>query len=463
MRTVDSVACAVLFLHLGADLLPAQWGPLSTSVAPAPRSSPLLAFDLVGNRTLMFGGNYTNEFWSLSDGTWTRLTPAVLPGPRARASLAANLYTGEILLYGGESGSGSSALDETWLWNGANWQQLAPSNTPGGLSRHAMTFDVGRQVIVLYGGRDHNAPAGQALDGTWEFSQGNWTHCAPAQSPPLLVDVALSFHQGLNQVMLFGGQTAGATGAASDQTWVYDGTNWTQINTTGERPPARSGAQLVPVLGRNCCLLFGGRDPITQQIFNDTWEHDGTKWTKLDNVYGGIYPPRADVGLCHDLVRDRIVAFGGKTANNELRDDTWEYGAQWQRFGTGCAGSAGTPVLTGRAAARLGTTCTADISNVPAGIPFAFMAIGVSRTQWAGGSLPAQLTPFGMPNCRTYTSADLLAYAPATAGTATWSYQVPLVPGLVGTPFYLQGVTFDPGANVAGLAVSNAATLVIGY
>ena len=270
----------------------------------------------------------------------------------------------------------------------------------------------------------------------------------------------MSFHPGMNMIMLFGGQDT--MGNATDETWIYDGSTWTQIHTTGVRPPARAGAQMVPILGRNLCVLFGGRDPVTTQILNDTWEHDGTSWTQVNNVYGGIYPPRAEFGMTHDFVRDRIVAFGGVTANNALRDDTWEYGAQFQPFGMGCLGSAGVPALSGGTPAKLGTTCTVDLTNLPAGSPFAFMAVGLSRTQWTFGSLPMLLTTLGMPNCRTYTSADLLTVVTATNGSATWSLFVPPAPSLVGQAFYLQGVSWDPGINALGLTVSNAATLVIG-
>jgi hypothetical protein len=201
---------------------------------------------------------------------------------------------------------------------------------------------------------------------------------------------------------------------------------------------------------------------VTLNILNDTWEHDGQQWREVTNVYGGIYPPRADFAMAHDLVQDRLVSFGGKIANQGLRNDTWEYGAQWQPFGLGCPGSAGTPTFLPGTLPRINFTATADIGNVPAGIPFAFMAIGLSRTQWALGNLPALLTPLGMPNCRSYTSADLLVSIPASNGIASWSWTVPGQSMFLGTTFYLQGITFDPGINALGLAVSPAATLVIG-
>ncbi len=443
-----------------AAALPAQWGALPTPTAPAPRSGALLAYDFLGNRTLLYGGNFTTVLWSLTDTTWTQLTPTTLPATRAYANLATNPLSGEILLYGGYVSGSQYADDETWRWNGTDWQLLAPTATPGGLARHGMAFDLLRQRTVLFGGRYDSWQAQQVLADTWEFDGTTWTLTLPTGSPPGLIDMAMSYHPALDLVMLFGGRDA--SGTARDETYVYDGAAWSLINTTGPRPAPRIGARMVPILGRNLLVLAGGRDPVTMEIFNDTWEHDGTSWRQITNVYGGMYPARADFGLAHDFTRDRLVAFGGVQANGALRDDTWEYGAQFQTFGLACAGSAGTPTLTSGALPKLGATTTALVDHVPPAIPFAFMAVGLSRTQWALGSLPTLLTGFGMPGCRLYTSADLLVVIPATAGVATWSFPVPLQPSLVGEAFYLQGVTFDPAANPMGLATSNAATLVVG-
>lgn len=442
----------------------AQWGPLVTTAAPSPRAGALLAFDLTGNRMLCFGGNHGNELWSLSGATWTQLAPAVLPSARSRASLATDPTNGAIVLYGGNDGSG--VLDDTWTWNGTAWQLEQPVATPGGRADHGMAFDSARQAVVVFGGRQGLSIAQQPLAQTWEFAAGTWTQVITAQAPQALLRPAMAYHPLLQGVLLFGGQTGasgGGFGPASDETWTFDGTTWTQINTAGPRPAPRTGANLVWVPSRQVVLLVGGRDPVSMEIRNDTWEHDGVAWREITNVYGGIYPPRADAGVAYDLARDRLVALGGVLANNSLRDDTWEYGAQFQRFGLGCAGSAGTPELVGGVLPRLGAVCSATIVNVPPAIPFAFLAVGVSRTQWAFGSLPALLTPFGMPGCRTYTSLDLLTFVPASGGTATWSFAVPAQPILVGTPFHVQGVTFDPGVNALGLAMSNAATLVIGH
>ncbi len=444
-----------------AGPLAAQWGPVATTNAPLERSGALLAYDLLANRILLYGGNWTDEFWSLQNGTWTQLTGTPVPGPRSRSCLATDPLNGTTILYGGDAANGGRiADDETWQLNGTTWTLVAPIQTPGGFARHSMAFDGNRQTTVLFGGR-HDSWVPHLLSAqTWEFANGNWSAAAPLQTPSPRADAAMGYHPGLAQVLLFGGEDGG--GNALGDTWTYDGTTWTQTNTTGPAPTARAFGELVPNFNRGVCVLVGGRDPITMVISNDTWEHAGGQWRQVQNVYGGVYPARDEFAVTHDIARDRLVLFGGRIANNSLRSDTWEYGAQFARFGNGCAGSAGVPTLVGGQLPQLGGVCTAQLGNLPAASSVALMAIGLSRTQWAFGSLPALLTSFGMPNCRAYTSADLFMALATTAGSATWSWTVPAWSGFLGEAFHLQGLALDPGVNTAGLTVTNAATIVLG-
>jgi hypothetical protein len=230
-------------LAVSGAVMPAQWGAVTTTTAPSPRAGALLAHDPVGNRTLLFGGNWANDFWSLANGTWTQLTPAVLPGPRARADLAADPLSGTIVLYGGDDGVGQFAVDETWSFSGGVWQQLAPATTPLGLARHAMAFDIVRQIVVLFGGRSNSWAPNQAFADTWEFANGTWQLATPLQSPPALRDHAMAWHPGRQQVLLFGG--IDTSGQPSDQTWAYDGVTWVQLNLTGTLPPARTMRAVV--------------------------------------------------------------------------------------------------------------------------------------------------------------------------------------------------------------------------
>jgi hypothetical protein len=377
--------------------------------------------------------------------------------------MAANPITGEILLYGGidSGGTGQFADDESWAWNGTAWQQLSPANTPLGRARHMMAFDLGRQVTVLFGGRQNLWQPNSALAETWEYHAGDWHLVIPITSPPGLTDAAMAHLPAVGLTVLFGGADNG--GVAHDETWTYDGLTWLPVALTGPKPTARVGARMEAILSRNVVMLTGGRDPVTQVIQNDSWEFDGTSWRQLNALYGGMYPPRDEMAMAHDFTQDRITAFGGRIANNSLRDDTYQFGAQFQRFGMGCAGTAGTPELVLGTLPVLGMPLRVDIVGLPPASTLAAMAVGLSRTQWPLGSLPMLLTNLGMPGCRAYTSADALVTLPVVNGVASWTYNLPLIPSQLGDAYYLQGIGVDPTVNSAGLIVSNAATIVLGY
>ena len=115
-------------------------------------------------------------------------------------------------------------------------------------------------------------------------------------------------------VVLFGG--ASGSNLFAD-TWIWDGTEWTQVADTG--PAARSGHSLAYDSARNRVVLFGGRTG-TNPVVGDTWEWDGTEWTQVQDV--GPSARRAHA-MAFDPTASRVVLFGGAGANNEGLDDTW--------------------------------------------------------------------------------------------------------------------------------------------
>jgi hypothetical protein len=349
------------------------------------------------------------------------------------------------------------------MWDGTDWQQRTSLHTPSGLARHGMAFDMARQTTVVFGGRRNSWQPHVTANETWEWDHalGVWNPVFPVISPPGLMDPAMAYHFGSSKVVLFGGEDGNGDG--SGETWTYDGTTWQLVPPVGPQPPARVGARLLEILNRGTCMLVGGYDPVTMVIPNDTWEFDGTTWTKIDNVYGGVYPARTGFAVVHDFGRDRTVLFGGKAANTALLGDTWEFGGHFSKFGMGCAGSGGVPALTPTALPKFGSTASATLSSLEPNAAFAVLIAGFSRTQWLGGSLPSLLTGIGMPGCRLYVSPDILIGLGASGGQATWNYTVPYQPADLGDTFYLQGLSLDAGVNEASMTVSNATTMVIGY
>lgn len=80
-----------------------------------------------------------------------------------------------------------------------------------------------------------------------------------------------------NQVLLFGGQDL-TVNFLSD-TWVWDGSNWTQ-KFPQTAPPGRVGHAMAYDSLHSQVVLFGGLDG-NQDNLDDTWLWDGTNWTRL--------------------------------------------------------------------------------------------------------------------------------------------------------------------------------------
>jgi len=109
-----------------------------------------------------------------------------------------------------------------------------------------------------------------------------------------------------------------------------------------------------------------------------------------------------------------------------------------------------------------GSTFTAQIFDAP---PFMNAAIisGGSNTFWGTTPLPLDLTPVGAPNCFLLVSYDSqLAFQTNVSGWGQFGISVPNDPALRGTRTYLQGVVFDPLANMHGAVYTSALELLIG-
>ncbi|MHA7630515.1 hypothetical protein [Corallococcus sp. M7] len=48
----------------------------------------------------------------------------------------------------------SVLLNDTWEWDGTNWEQKAPAAAPSARMRHGLAYDSAGQRIVLFGGQN---------------------------------------------------------------------------------------------------------------------------------------------------------------------------------------------------------------------------------------------------------------------------------------------------------------------
>ncbi len=182
-----------------------------------------------------------------------------------------------------------------------------------------MAFDAQRARVVMFGG---TSSSGELQD-TWIFTGTTWVELATTGTrPPTRVEHAMAYDSVRQRVVLFGGANLGF--ALSD-TWEWNGGAWTQVALTGTTPPAYRGHAMAFDSTRNRTLLFGGGGG-TATYQTATWEWDGATWVSQGPVGSG--PPREFVALAFDSRRGRTVMFGGSltlTGATTHYDETYEW------------------------------------------------------------------------------------------------------------------------------------------
>jgi hypothetical protein len=221
---------------------------------------------------------------------------------------------GVAVLFGGYSDF-MQLLNDTWVWSGNVWTKQTPSQSPSAREGESMAFDSARGVGVMFSG-DMN---GFLPQDTWEWDGTNWTVRSPAASPSARTDAAMAYDSARMVTVLFGGTADNNSVHALNDTWEWDGTNWTE-QTPANAPSPRTAHAMAYDSARSVAVLFGGIDEAGNPL-NDTWEWDGTNWTQLSFV---VSPPARFVhSMTFDSDRNVVVLFGGLNLDTYFTD-TWE-------------------------------------------------------------------------------------------------------------------------------------------
>ncbi|MBL8876933.1 MAG: immunoglobulin domain-containing protein [Phycisphaerae bacterium] len=202
----------------------------------------------------------------------------------------------------------------------SSWQDLSASE-PGPRWLGDAAADVFRKQIVLFGG--FATPTGGRLGDTWIWNGTGWSQRAVPGPSPRNDHAMTSLASG---VLLFGGREANGNINLND-TWYWNGTSWTLLNPA-HRPPARAGHAMVYDTARNRVVLFGGVHN-GDVLANDTWEWDGTDWMQVSSSGPSV---RFAFQMTFDVARGRTVLFGGALFFGTVFTDTWEWdGAAWTK------------------------------------------------------------------------------------------------------------------------------------
>ena len=213
-------------------------------------------------------------------------------------------------------------VGETWTWavDSNNWTQESPRQGRS-LSSSAFAYDDSTGTAVLFGGLMHVKFNASPRNQTWIWDGANWTMAAPAVSPPARYNASMAYDVTRNKVILFGGCADHLCTSVLNDTWTWDGTNWKQ-ETPASSPPARSQAAMAYNAAGGHVVLFGGRT--TSGPLGDMWRWEGQTWTQLNPQ--ALPAARSGAGLAYSAADSGLVLFGG-TGSAGYLNDTWLWNA----------------------------------------------------------------------------------------------------------------------------------------
>src|SRR4030095_6896275 len=126
------------------------------------------------------------------DGSaWWLRTPATAPPARIWPSMAYDLVRQRVVLFGGSADfSAAAPFGDPWEWDGAQWLQVAaPPAAPPARATAGMTYDPQRNRVVLFGG----VGASGFLGDTWEWDGSIWQMQASSASPAARTQTSMAF------------------------------------------------------------------------------------------------------------------------------------------------------------------------------------------------------------------------------------------------------------------------------
>ncbi len=282
---------------------PPAWRDLGTNASVAGRRGATLTYDSVHQVGVFFGGSNGAPTGAWRDDTWTL----------------------DLL-----------AADAVAAWR--------PVVHPGGVAwpaarrDHSVAFDKARAVTFVFGGLASPGTSPQGLGDSWTFDGSVWSQLRPAHSPAARSSAAMAYDSARQQVVLFGG-FAGHSLTELGDTWIWNGTDWSNPLFIAPGPAGRAGAVLAEDPLRHTLVLFGGTG--SAGLLGDTWTWNGSSWTKLSPATSPSARAYASIGW--DDITGTLRLFGGTgvgggDGSGGALDDTWSWnGVTWARAFTALA------------------------------------------------------------------------------------------------------------------------------
>jgi hypothetical protein len=326
---------------LALNSLPLMWVAASPAgTPPIGRAYHSAAYDSLGDRMLMFGGEDTlsngppsglrQDIWQLTLAggmAWSELAPPEpLPSSRAGAMAAVDLVHDRLIVFGGYDGVG--LLAETWAYHLDEdyWQLLSTGSSPGARVLAGACVDPIHERMLMSGGYADLLGTPWADIWSFGFASGTWTEIVGGGGPPSgRAGPGLVYDSPRNRALLYGG-SGETTPLAPDLAWTLSFSgfpHWDPV--TMPAPPDRVSPASIYDPVRRQMLVHGGEWQGTRR--GDLWA------LSMDQEFGWSQPviptniqpapsPRSGHAIAYDSMRDRMILLGGSDPDS-LRSDLY--------------------------------------------------------------------------------------------------------------------------------------------
>jgi N-acetylneuraminic acid mutarotase len=252
------------------------------------------------------------------------------PSARYETRMAYDPTTKHMILFGGVTGSDRGTkvpyyLGDTWEWIGFRWVQRYPKHTPPARSGQTMVNDSNRNQIVMFGG--HNSKGD--LNDTWVYQNSDWTQIETPDTPPARQLHGGAFDPIRDRMIIYGGTQTSADGKTFTpihDTWEFDGTTWTKHG--GEGPDV-----LKPILvydaARNQVVMLAINSKVETQMY--AYDPAPSAWNQLKP---STLPGCVNEGMATFQESNNTVLYtGGVCTNSSTSDETLEWdGTNWNKI-----------------------------------------------------------------------------------------------------------------------------------
>ncbi|MEM9194631.1 MAG: DUF4215 domain-containing protein, partial [Myxococcota bacterium] len=299
----------------------ATWVDVTPTDGPSQRRGTSIAYDPMRERVVLIGGGSgmpgraLNDIWEYDGASWTRGIIVNRPGERLGIQLISWPRPVPLWLLGGfDPGPPRQDLAEQWRLepNGVWLNEPAGGTATVFPSVNAAYYDPLRSRVVAVGGDTRVR--------LLEFDGRTWRAIEAPGSPPPRSGFGGAYDPNRDRLVIFGGARESMQ---RNDTWEFDGTRW-ERRTTTTSPPGRSRPGMVYDPVRQGILLYGGAmgAEVTDPALDDAYLFDGTDWTEVEPL--GDWPGRRrGPAMAFHAARGSVIFFGGDGSPMPL-EGAWE-------------------------------------------------------------------------------------------------------------------------------------------